>query len=601
MKIPIPVVCLLGASCLPKVTADAQAQPGPPHADVGQDGRIVRDVVRRVSTEQIQQVRRVLQEHGQVLGRRRGVSAGRLFSSIERLLDADTPEARQAVGTLIDFLCALQTEKPTWKGGMMAWGPGSEYRDQNVNLFLLPSAINLLRKKGRMPLEQADLYEEMVRRAVGFAERRWDNELFVVHRDFTAYSNAFALYVQALFLAGKHFQDERLMLKAEAQWRRWFNRVSYYGVEEFCSPNYNWTCYEALQGILRSCRDDRSRAEVRLALEHLYYLQHAIHHPVLGIPVCGVSRSYRRYLRPGRGRSEVLDAGAVEGYQPPEAGRTEFANRKYPYQMRGRATATPFRFQSYQEADAAVGSSTGGLYFPQNINCIVAVGRSPTQREILTIPGRHTFNPGYTHQEKTRVLGVFHRMPDVFLRTQEISPDSRMDDELNVKWPYTINISAGWEVTVDETSITLTGYGRVVSLFPFVLEDGRIRATKLERRAMDVYSNREAICFLWPDTPRWAGYALALCKRDEAVPVPSFAYKRIGREIRFTCDWGLSLRLFQLPCGEVTELYGNDWRVSPLLECPTQTLWPGQLTGQIADLGLQGPPLVTPDPSASQP
>ncbi len=47
---------------------------------------------------------------------------------------------------------------------------------------------------------------------------------------------------------------------------------------------------------------------------------------------------------------------------------------------RGARGLLPFRFQTWQTRDAAMGSMTGGNYFPQQIHLMVAVGAAPEER-----------------------------------------------------------------------------------------------------------------------------------------------------------------------------------------------------------------------------
>jgi len=43
------------------------------------------------------------------------------------------------------------------------------------------------------------------------------------------------------------------------------------------------------------------------------------------------------------------------------------------------------------------------------------------------------------------------------------------------------------------------------------------------------------------------------------------------------------LRLFEHASGELTELYEEDWRTTPLLQCPSMELRPGEMTARAAN------------------
>jgi len=523
--------------------------------------------------------------------RREGGGRLRLKFSLEyvlRLFERDAAGDRERACGVVRRVIELQSVEPEWRFGQLPMHSDGEYVDRNSNCFQMPALIGIAsRHLDKMPSDLAGAFAKTVERAVVFLERRWDNELFVPHRDGLYYSNIFLLYTQGLLLAARHYDSERLWLKGAAQWRRWFNHVAYYGIDEFASPTYNSVCYRALAGIRELARAARMREEARLALDHLCALQYAISHPALKMPVCGISRSYRKFLPPDPQGTKFVEGPDPAGYSQPVSARREYANRSFPHRAVGRATFAPYRFQTWQVEDAAIGSMTGGHYFPQNLFCMAAVGRSESEREVFFAPGCFTFRSGFTAQAGPRAVCLFTRRPQYYNRTQCVEPDSWLDG-LEEGLPASLGLSDGWDIAESEDRIALRAYGRALHVFPFVADGGAVKPAAMSREMLPVH-HIERACYVFPKAPEWFGCAVVLANADEDVPPPRMRFERTERNATLTCD-RITVRLFLQPAGEATQLYEDDWRTAPLFQCPTGTLWPGRMAEQIANAGFPSEP-----------
>ena len=99
----------------------------------------------------------------------------------------------------------------SWTVGCFPQRPAGEWGDLNYALFPLPSLIELARCHGEeFPRELADRFDRAIRLGTLGAERRWDEEIFDLHRDNKQYTNVFLSYVQCLLLAGQYLGKDRL-------------------------------------------------------------------------------------------------------------------------------------------------------------------------------------------------------------------------------------------------------------------------------------------------------------------------------------------------------------------------------------------------------
>ncbi len=490
---------------------------------------------------------------------------------------------------IVKALMSLQVDDPSSRNhGQFPWQPGSKAEDLNTVLFMMPSLIEMLeRGQGSMSTEVSSDLDACVKRAIVATERRWSEERFDLHRDFKGYTNIFLLYIQALLMAGEHYDDERLLRQAAAQWQRWFNHISYYGIDEFASPAYSNIDYEALKVIHETTRDNQMRRESKHALGHLSALLHGITHPVLRLPVCGSSRDYRGFLTPGNREPGCVNNGADSPYTPKSV-RDEYRKRIFPYSLRGRATTIPFRFKSWQDSHAAVGTMTGGNYFWQQIHCMVAVGESESERAIVFAPGAYTPTSGFVCQHDNAALCVFARQPNTYHRTQEPMPDAKVHA---YQGEYSIGITPNWTVLEQDASgIILSAYGHQVHIQPFTIRGGAVHPVMLVRkrytnlgqgRFHDTAADLDA--WVFTDDTVWFGCLIQTCKGGVTKSKSPIRCAERDQILTVDAPDGLRVKVFQHASGELTELYEDDWRTQPLLETPVHILNPGDLTHLAAE------------------
>ncbi len=494
--------------------------------------------------------------------------------------EADIKRGAEVVHALI----GLQVDDPSSRvHGQFPWVAGGKVGDLNVVLFFMPALIRLLEDaRQNMPEETVRELDASVQRAIVAAERRWGEERFDLHRDFKGYTNVFLMYIRTILLAGEYYDDDRLLRLVAGQWQRWFNHVSYYGIDEFVSPRYSNIDYDLLREICEKTRDMQIRRETRYVLEHLSVLLHAITHPVLRLPVCGSSRDYRGFVKPGN-----HEPGCVRevGSSPftSEAVREDYEKRTFPYQVRGRATTVPFRFQSWQEEHAAVGTMTGGNYFWQQIHCMVAVGKSERERSVLFLPGANTPTSGFVCQREGSALCLFARRPNSFHRTQEPMPDEKIHA---FQGDFGIGLTRNWTVAKQETGrIVLSAYDHEVLVQPFEIHDEVVRPLLLpltrqtstgQGRFHDTPADFDELVF--PKDAVWFGCLISLHRGQAPDALSSIVASKAGEILTLTADGGLSVSVFSHPSGELTEIYDDDWRIQPLLETPIHRLCPGDFT-----------------------
>ena len=510
------------------------------------------------------------------------------------LLRRDRSGDRARAEIVLDSFLGLQFVEPAWRAGHLPIRPNSMAGgDLNANVFLVPILSGIYEEGlGKLSAKMQRRYRKRFSLAVEFLERRWDEEIFVVHRDHKLYTNIFVGWIEGLLLAGLALDDERLIRKAEGQWHRWFNHIAYTGIDEYLSPRYYEIGLASLLNIFERSRSPSMRREAQMVLDHYVIAQHAAHHPVLEMPVCGASRDYRAYFGPGGGKVAFVGQPALRSYAPPEGVLEEYRKRAFPYELRGRATAVPYRFQSWQSETAGVGSSTGGVCFRQNVQCMVAVGEGPGERAVLTVPGEFSHTGGYVDQQGPEALCVFGREPDSYTRTQRRIPDGEVIEGTALGGrgrfsPCGIGVSDGWKETRNEPGeLVLEAYGHSVHISPFVVEGDRPRPVQLEKKDVIVHDH-DIQAYSFGDEPDWMGFHLALQKLKDRTDPPSFSIIREGRRTTYRCGDRFVVKLHALPTGEHRELYAEDWRTLPLFECPTQTLWPGELAAR--SVNEQGP------------
>lgn len=514
-------------------------------------------------------------------------SSRELMQRVDTLLEAGDATATAHAHRLLEDLLALQVHDESARThGQFPMRLSQGVGDLNSCVFMLPLLTDLRQRHGaQLPPPLCDRLDAAVNAALLAAQRRWDEEIFDIHRDYKAYTNIFLLYVQALLIGGQHTGDGRLRRMAASQWQRWFNHVSYYGIDEFVSAgNYGDVDYRVLRRLHAQAEDATMARQVELVLDHLTTLQHAITHPRLKLAVCGSSRDYRRFFTAGVGEPVAVrndDPTLAGAYQPPSAVARGYRERAFPYSVTGRAAIVPFFFQSWQSRHAALGSMTGGNYFPQQIHCMAAVGHSAEQREVLVMPGSYTIISGYVRQHAHRALCLFARQPNTYLRTQVLVPDDQIEDRFG---DFGIGITSGWETDEAEGRLVLTAYGHTVTVDPFVIDGGTVRPAPLtsvwredlgQGRFHD--TPRDMREYVFPGDATWLGCVVQLSQTMEPLPTTTVSCEhREGRLYVRESD-GLAIELFRRTDGELIELYDQDWRTTPLLRCPEQTLSAGEL------------------------
>ncbi|MFW6060363.1 MAG: hypothetical protein ACODAQ_09285 [Phycisphaeraceae bacterium] len=536
----------------------------------------------------------------------------RFDAALQRLSALDTSNTRELFGRVVDVLADDREQATSLLSGLLDLQAQDESAinygqfpmrlgrgrgDLNSCLFLMPTMVELLsRHADALPPELRQRLDAAARRALVAAQRRWDEEIFDIHRDHKGYTNIFLLYTQALLVGGQYYEDQRVQRMAAAQWQRWFNHVAYYGIDEFVSRAYSDVDYEALRRMHDRAADERMRGQIKLVLDYLVTLQHAVTHPRLKVQVCGSARDYRRSLGAGAhepacvGRDGAKEPGT---YEPPAAVVEAYRNRRFPYHVRGRATGVPFFYESWQSPEATLGSMTGGQYFWQQIHCIAAVGRSENERDLLLLPGSYTIANGYVHQQQHRALCVFARRPNTLLRTQRFTADTDLPGAFG---DIGLGATDGWQQRTDGGRLIFTAHGHAVTVDPFVLADKHVRPAALETvrrdnlrqggRFHDTPIDMQE--YVFPADAEWCGCLVQVTAQDQLPPPVRLSCERGERALRVREAEGLDLHLFLQPAGEVTQLYEWDWRTTPLLACPERTLWPGELAARVVNGAIDG-------------
>lgn len=476
--------------------------------------------------------------------------------------------------TMMMRVIALQdgdAESPTF--GQWGWVEREGVRSADLNNALFQAHMlfrNLWDQQEKMSSVAQSAFILSCKRALEAARRRWDIEVFDIGRDFTAYSNIFVLYIRSLTLAGERFNDELLKKTARSQWIRWHNHISFYGIDEFASPTYNNVIFEALVDIRDFCHDERMQNEIKEVMDQIYLLQSAVTHPLLKVPVSGISRDYRVFLKEADARSGVLTSPLPKGYQPPALAVAINENRQYPFRVIGRAAVNPFIFQSYQLRDAAMGSMTGGNCFQQQIHCMIAVGEDETERAVAFIQGSNTPVNGYTDQKETCTLCVYNRLPTYWHLTQKHCDPATYRDTFG---EFGVGLSRNWrEKSAGAGHIVLEAFGYELHIFPFIVQHAGIAPCNLVLKHRDTSSPRyhpRPIVFdeyVFPPEPDWFGAFVMLVKSGTKVQDPGIQYAVQEGIHTFTTQYGQKIRLFISEKGDTRQLFNVDPALIPLLK-----------------------------------
>ena len=509
------------------------------------------------------------------------------FDSLEYailLLRRDQGGDRQRAAAIVAAVLATQMHAPAWDRGRFPMSLPETWRDLNAVLFMAPHLAEIhAHWLPMLPAELAARFREAIAEAVEAVDRRWADEVFDVHRDFKAYSNIFVLYIRALLLLGRALELERLRRDGEAQWQRWFNHVSTYGIDEFCSPTYNAVVYEGLLGIRAAATGPRMQAEVALVLDHLCALQHAVSHPLLRLGVVGTARDYRLFAKPGGGAFRFLEHPGYSDYRPPAAVLEEFRHREYPYRAAGRAGLVPFRFQTWQLRDAAMGSMTGGHYFPQQIHLMVAVGSSSTERACAFFQAdeRNPIN-GYVSQRDGRALCLFARTATSYQLTQLRQPAGELP--LSGTQPPCLGLTGEWALRRHEPGrLILSAHGYTLRLRAIALSGDRLEPARLTPENLELNGQAVTACRAAPEVI-WFACLVELLPEGPMPPDGELHGAVSDSLVTLNESGGLALTLARRPSGELVEIYDQDWRALPLFDSPAHRLWPGDLAAAAASV-----------------
>jgi hypothetical protein len=488
---------------------------------------------------------------------------------------SDAANYRIADTILERFISLQDTVHESFTFGQWAWNEEAKIGDLNVALFRSHDMFaNLWEQQPKMASGTRAAYLLSCRRLVEAAKRRWDTEVFDIGRDFMNYSNIFVLYIQTLMLAGERFNEPRLRQMARSQWTRWYNHISYIGIDEFASPSYNHIIFRSLFDIRDFCHDPRIEKEAAEIIDHVYMLQSALTHPKLKIPVSGISRDYRVFLKEADARSGVLSIPQIN-YSPPPKAIAINEYRQYPFTVIGRAAISPFIFQSYQLEDAAMGSMTGGACFQQQIHCLAVVGKSETERAVVFIQGSNTPVNGYTDQQAMSTLCVYNRLPALWHLTQW---RGNMAEYRETFGEFGIGLSDNWQQTPVKDHIVLQAYGYDLHLFPFAVKNDKAIAIhlKLKHRTSSSprYHPRPIVFdeYVFPEEPDWFGVYVSLVKSGSKVAQPGINYTRVDGIDIFKTKSGHQIKLYTTPQGDIRQLHKIDPALIPLLKFSEQTL-----------------------------
>lgn len=488
------------------------------------------------------------------------------------LYRVDDRPSRHKADVVLREVIALQDDDPeSLTYGQWGWTELGGVRTADLNKALFRAEIlfaRLWEHQDKMSPRTRAAFLESCRRITEAAHRRWDTEVFDIGRDFSSYSNIFVLYVETLTLAGERFGDARLQKMARSQWTRWYNHVSVFGIDEFASPTYNYVVFSGLKVIHDFCRDRRIERESKEVMDHLYLLQSALTHPLLKVPVSGISRDYRNFLEQADARSAVLTE-PFQGYEPPPEAVRLNARRAYPFEVIGKASIMPFIFKSYQLPDAGMGSMTGGNCFQQQIHCFAAVGQDENDRAVVFVQGTNQPINGFTDQIGTSTLCVYNRLPTYWHLTQWRGDLAHYKDTFD---EFGVGISPNWaEKQAAPGHVVLEACGYEVHLFPFALREDMLEPCALTRKHREISSERyhprprNFDEYVFPNEPDWFGVYVALVKAGVEVPDPGLAYANADGTRMFTTNLGHKLRLFVAELGDTKQLFNTDPALIPRL------------------------------------
>lgn len=498
-------------------------------------------------------------------------SMTRAIKSIAPLYKEGTPESvKKADDTLLSIFDDMQRDSTARNYACWGWVKGGPNRDLNMPLFAAPFLfVDIWPLQDRMSPEVKAEFLKVCKAVTTAAERRFDEEQFPEGRSEIEYSNAFCMTVQTMTLAGMRFGDKRLQSKAETLWHRLYNYYRFNALGEFMSAHYDEVDFLAILDVWKYTSNAKIRAQAKEVLDDMYVTECAGSHPLLKLPIVGVSRDYRDFLVKEDVRCAILQ-DVPEGYEPPAKAKKLQTNRRYPLEFEGKAGVRTFTFKSYQLEDAGMGSMTGwGNYFWQQIHCIAAAGRSASERSVLFIPGSNNPVNGFTDQKGMTSLVVYNHRPSLWHIQLGRDKDVRKTQD-----PFGIGISEGFEeIDNSEGHLVLRAYGYDFHVFAFSVMDGGIGPYLLQKVERHTVSpshryhdrKREFTEYLFDDGAEWAGAVVKVVKAGTKVKTPLVSYSEPDNVATFSCkSEELQVKVGRTPTGASVTVRDKDLFRMPL-------------------------------------
>lgn len=485
------------------------------------------------------------------------------------LYQKNTPESVRRAETVLGKVISYQVfDRESPNHGLWGWKANGEIKDKNVPLFHAHyMLVELWEQQDKMSFKTRAAYILSCKRLIEAAERRYDEELWELGRDGIAYSNVFSLYVQTLTVAAERFGSERLQRKALTQWTRFYNYFKFYALPEFLSTTYDDIIFHALADIYRFAVTERMKEEVKEVMDYVYLTEAAVTHPLLKLPVTGISRDYRAFHKSGDVRIDFLQH-PLDNYTPPAKAGEILTNRKYPFEARGKAGSNPFLYISYQLPDVAMGSMSGwGNYYWQQIHCMAAAGKNEHERATLFIPGSYTPVNGFTCQRELSALCVYNRLPTMWHLTQWRGDLAEIK---KTQCDFGVGISDHFELIAQEEGKTvLRAYGYDFYLFSYQVKDGKVAPCSLSKKhrteTSPRYHRRPAVFdeFVFPEEPAWFGVFVKIVKAGRKVTRPVIRYMAKDGIHSFRTDGGHEVKVTIMEQGNSVQLHSKDVNLMP--------------------------------------
>lgn len=483
----------------------------------------------------------------------------------------DMRKADEVLETAISYQVSDDPESGNY--GLWPWSVGSRTGDKNVPLFHSHVMfVSLWSCQDKMSDNTRKEFRNACERILVAAERRYDEELFEPGRDGIPYSNIFALYVRTLTLAADRYDSDRLRRKAETQWRRFYNHVSFYGVSEFLSTTYYQIIFEALKDIAEFGTGRDTAAQARELMDFIYLQQSAVTHPLLKMQITGIGRDYREFTFTPDARVEFLRK-PVPGYEPDSLAAGINTNREYPFEAYGRAGAFPFIYHTYQTEHAGMGSMSGdGNYYEQQIYCMAAAGNDEFEKAVMFIPGSNVPVNGFTCQDKMSAICVFNMLPTMWHLTQW---KGEIEDYRSTYDPFGIGFTDRFDIVDDRDGhIILRAYGYDIHLFPFRIEDGKAVRAELETAYRKSTSSsgryhprsnrfRE---LLFAQDADWFGTVIMMVGTGTKVETPEIEYRQQDGIHTFSAGDALSVSIARTEEGNCVQVRDDCVQLIPRLE-----------------------------------